>query len=62
MSEKNLTRGNLAMERDKPRVITIKATQRAEIRKLHVEAYVRVGSTSENREHSFAAQIMHYTA
>lgn len=62
MSENRLTQGNLALNRDKPRVITIEATQRSETQKLRVAAYVRVSSASEDQEHSFAAQMAHCTA
>lgn len=54
------TQGSLALE--KPKVITIAASQSLETRKLRMAAYVRVSSASEEQENSFAAQMRHYTA
>ena len=62
MAEKNLTDGTLALERKKPRVITIEATEKPKDIKLRVAAYARVSTSSEDQLNSFAAQNRYYTS
>ena len=44
MAEKNLIDGSLALERKKPRVITIEAPEKPKDIKLRVAAYARVST------------------
>lgn len=62
MAEKNLIDGTLALERKKPRVITIEATEKPKDIKLRVAAYARVSTSSEDQLNSFAAQNRYYTS
>ena len=42
-------------------IIDITPTPKREKRKIRLAAYARVSSSSDEQEHSYAAQILHFT-
>lgn len=61
MNEKRTTTGNLALNEQEYRVITIDAVEQPQNIKLRVAAYARVSTSSEDQLNSFAAQNHYYT-
>lgn len=60
MADTKSVNGALALQEQKPRVITIEAAERPQDITLRVAAYARVSSSSDDQLNSFAAQNNYY--
>ena len=61
MSKRSSVAGNLAVDRNEPKVIVIDAKAKVSDVRLRVAPYTRVSSNSEDQLNSFAAQNHYYT-